>query len=53
MTVELFKVNKMTSLKIYISPVMEMLEMSNLDIGKSHLKGSIEYCTSGSSDVIT
>ena len=37
----LFKFNKMTSLKIYVSAITEIIEMSNLDIGKRHLKGSI------------
>ena len=38
---KLLNASKMTSLKIYIYPVKEMLETSNLDTGKPHLKGSI------------
>ena len=37
---ELLKASKMTSLKIYLSPVLQKLETSNLE-GKPHWKGSI------------
>ena len=49
---ELLKVSNMTSLKIYISPVMEKLETSIWIAGKPRSKGFIEYSTSGS-DFIT
>ena len=32
---------------------MDMLETSNLDTGKPHLKGSIGYSASGGSCIIT
>ena len=45
--------SKMTSLKMFISPVTEKLERSNLDSNKHHWKGSIGYSTSVGSDVIS
>ena len=50
----LFNVSKMTSLKIYIyiSPVIEKLETSNLDSTKPHLKSFIWYSSSRGTVVI-
>ena len=50
---ELLKVSKMTSLKIYISPVTKKLETSNLEPNKQDWKSSIRYSTLGGSDVIS
>ena len=48
---ELLKVSKMTSVKIYISSVMEKDQIWTA--GKPYSKGSIGYLASGGSDVIT
>ena len=50
---ELLKDSKMVSLKIYISPVTEMIEASNLDANEPHSKGSIGNPASVGSDIIT
>ena len=51
---ELLKVSKMTSLKIYISPVTEKLETSNMNNNDNNdWKSSIGYSASGDSDVIS
>ena len=51
---ELLKVSKMTSLKIYISPVTEKLETSNMNNNDNNdWKSSIGYSVSGDSDVIS
>ena len=50
---DLPKVIKMTSLKIWLSLVMEKQETLNLDSRKLHSKGSIGYSFSGGTDVIT
>ena len=49
---DLLKVKKMTSLKIYISQIMEKLEHQIRTSGKPHSKGSIGSSASGGSDVI-
>ena len=50
---ELLKVRKMTSLKIYLSPVMDKLKYQTWTAGKPHSKGSIGYSTSGGNDIVT
>ena len=50
---ELFKVSKMTNLKIYLSPVTKNLETLNLDSRLTSLKGFLGYSSSGGSDVIS
>ena len=50
---ELLKDRKMTSLKIYLSPVMDKLKYQTWTAGKPHSKGSIGYYTSGGSDIVT
>ena len=49
---ELFKVSKVTSLKIYIYSVTEKLETSKLVAVKPHSKDSTRYSALGSCDII-